>query len=74
MGSVNDYLLEVLVADHLREARAAAGRHALAAELTPPLRVAVGHALIRIGRRLASRRRRGAQASALCSALPRPLA
>jgi hypothetical protein len=56
MGGVNDYVLEVLVADHLRASRAAAARAAVVAHAATPLRVTVGRALIRMGRRLASTR------------------
>jgi hypothetical protein len=57
MGGMNEYVLEVLVADHLRASRAAAARHAVVARSTTPLRVALGHAMIRLGRRLATRHR-----------------
>jgi hypothetical protein len=65
MGGVNDYLLEVLVADHLRDSRAAAARRAVAAEHETPLRLTVGRALIRIGCRLVSAQRGGGDAAAL---------
>jgi hypothetical protein len=52
----NPYLVEALVRDRLEEARAWTAQAALAAEHrspTPGLRVALGLALIRIGRALA---------------------
>ena len=57
---MNEYALEVLARDRLAELRAN-GERVIAASLgrrSPrPLRVAVGHALIRIGRRLQGPRR-----------------
>lgn len=49
---LNEYLAECLVKERLAEARAAAARSALLRDLPPrlPGRVAVGLALIRIGR------------------------
>jgi len=47
----SEYLVEYLVKERLAEARAAAARSAFAGSLPPrqPARVALGHALIRIG-------------------------
>jgi hypothetical protein len=52
----NEYLIERLVRQRLAEAEATATRLALVAKASPPrapLRVALGSALIRLGRRLA---------------------
>ena len=57
---MNEYALEVLARERLAELRANA-EHASRAKLgrraSRPLRVAVGHALIRVGRRLQGPRR-----------------
>jgi hypothetical protein len=55
---MNIYLEELLARERMREARAIAARHALVESLGPlrrPIRVAFGHALIRVGRRVAGR-------------------
>ena len=52
---MNLYASEVIARHHLAELRAEAARHVLARSLAParpPLRVSVGHALIRMGTRL----------------------
>ena len=48
----NEYLVECLVKERLAEARAAAARNTLARSLPPrrPARVALGLALVRVGR------------------------
>lgn len=51
---LDHYLVSMIAAQRLEEARAEAERQRLIAELRPPLNVTLGHALIRIGRRLAA--------------------
>jgi hypothetical protein len=56
---MNEYALEVLARDRLAELRATGGRAIWARagrRRRRPLRVALGHALIRLGRRLQHRR------------------
>jgi hypothetical protein len=55
---MNEYLEEVLARERILEARAMAARHALVRSLAParrPMRVALGYALIRVGRWVAGR-------------------
>ncbi|MBI2204240.1 MAG: hypothetical protein HYU41_10365 [Candidatus Rokubacteria bacterium] len=47
-------LMGMVAAQRLDEARAEAARQRLIADLRPPLNVRLGHALIRLGRRLAA--------------------
>ena len=63
----NDYLIDWLVRERLTDAHDAACRAALIAMAEPsrrPLRVAVGTALIRLGRRLAETRASASTATA----------
>lgn len=51
---LDEYATNLIVADRLNELRAAAERERIVLDARPPVRVAVGRSLIRIGRWLAT--------------------
>ena len=49
---MNEYVMDALVRDRLEEMRLAAQARAIGTRHREPLRAVVGHALVRLGRRL----------------------